>query len=66
MIVSGSKSQQTIMLYMPVIMVALIKMTSAEFSANFRTPVGLMATTVGVLIFVVSYFVGRKVLDIKI
>ncbi len=65
-IVSGSKSQQTLMLFMPVILVALIKMTSAEFSANFRTPVGLMATTVGVLIFVVSYFVGRKVLDIKI
>lgn len=65
-IVSGSKSQQTLMLFMPVLLVALIKMTSADFAANFVTPVGFMATTVGVAIFVASYFVGRKVLDIKI
>lgn len=65
-IVSGSKSQQTLMLVMPVILVALIKMTSADFAANFATPVGLMATTVGLLIFAASYFTGRKILDIKI
>lgn len=65
-IVSGSKSQQTLMLFMPVVLVALIKMTSAEFAANFATPAGLMATTAGVVIFAVSYFVGRKVLDIQI
>lgn len=65
-IVSGSKSQQTLMLFMPVILVALIKMTSADFAANFVTPAGLMATTAAVVIFVASYFVGRKVLDIKI
>lgn len=65
-IVSGSKSQQTLMLFMPVVLVALIKMTSADFAANFATPAGLMATTAGVVIFAVSYFVGRKVLDIQI
>lgn len=65
-IVSGSKSQQTLMLFMPIILVALIKMTSAEFAANFTTPAGLLATTAGVVIFIVSYFVGRKVLDISI
>lgn len=65
-IVSGSKSQQTLMLFMPIILVALIKMTSADFAANYVTPAGLLATTVGIAIFVVSYFVGRKVLDIKI
>ncbi len=65
-VVSGSKSQQTLMLFMPVILIALIKMTSADFAANFVTPVGLMATTAGIVIFAASYFVGRKVLDIKI
>ena len=65
-IVSGSKSQQTMMLFMPVILVALIKMTSADFAANFVTPAGLLATTAGVVMFIVSYFVGRKVLDIQI
>ncbi len=65
-IVSGSKSQQTLMLFMPVVLVALIKMTSADFAANFVTPAGLLATTAGVVIFIISYFVGRKVLDIPI
>lgn len=65
-IVSGSKSQQTLMLFMPVVLVALIKMTSADFAANFVTPAGLMATTAGVVIFAVSYFTGKKVLDIQI
>ena len=65
-IVSGSKSQQSLMLFMPVILVALIKLTSADFAANFATPVGIAATTAGVVFFVISYFVGRKVLDIKV
>lgn len=65
-IVSGSKSQQTLMLFMPVVLIAMIKMISADFAANFATPVGLVATTMGVVIFAASYFVGRKVLDIKI
>lgn len=65
-IVSGSKSQQSLMLFMPVILVALIKMSSDEFAANFATPSGLLATTFGIVVFAVSYYVGKKVLDIKI
>lgn len=65
-IVSGSKSQQSLMLFMPIILVALIKMSSDEFAANFVTPSGLLATTAGVGIFAASYFVGRKILDIKL
>lgn len=65
-VVSGSKSEQNIMLVMPVALVALIKLSSPEFGENFTTPSGIIATTVGVVMFVVSYFLGKKLLEIKI
>ncbi len=65
-IVTGSKTEQNMMLVMPVALIALIKLGSADFAANFTTPSGLVATTVALALFVVSYLIGRVVLDIKI
>lgn len=64
--VSGSKSEQYIMLVMPIALVAIIKLSSPEFGENFATPAGIIATTVGIAMFIVSYFVGKKLLEIKI
>ena len=64
--VSGSKMEQKMMIAMPILLVGVIKMLSADFAANFVTPAGIAATTVGIVMFVVSYFVARKVLDIKV
>ena len=64
--VSGSKSEQSIMLVMPVALVGLIKMSSPDFADNFATPAGLVSTTIGVVLFVISYFLGKKLLDIKV
>ncbi len=65
-IVTGSKNEQMIMTVMPIVLVAIIKMMSPEFAANFATPSGIIATTVGVVMFVVSYFVGNIILAIKV
>ena len=65
-VVTGSKSEQNLLLVMPVLLIAMIKFSSAEFAANFVTPSGLAATTVALVMFVASYFVGRIVLDIKV
>ncbi len=64
--VSGSKNEQYIMLVMPIALVGMIKLSSPDFAANFVTPAGLISTTIGVVLFVISYFLGRKLLDIKI
>ena len=64
--VSGSKGEQMIMLVMPVALIGLIKLSSPEFGENFTTPTGVIATTIGVVLFVVSYFVGKKLLDIRV
>ena len=65
-IVTGSKNEQKIMTVMPIALVAIIKMMSPEFAANFATPAGIIATTVAIVMFVVAYFVGNIVLAIKI
>jgi len=64
--VSGSKNEQYIMLVMPVALIAMIKSTSPDFAANFTTPAGIASTTIGIVLFVVSYFLGTKLLDIKV
>ena len=51
---------------MPIGLIAMIKMMSAEFAANFVTPSGLIATTIAIIMFVISYFVGKAILDIKV
>lgn len=64
--VSGSKNEQYIMLVMPVVLIGLIKSSSPEFGANFATLPGLIATTIGIVLFAASYFVGKKLLAIKV
>ncbi len=65
-IVTGSKNEQMIMTVMPIALIGVIKMMSPEFAHNFATPAGILATTVGVVLFVVAYFIGNAVLKIKI
>lgn len=65
-IVTGARSEQYLMLIMPILLIGMIKMTSADFAANFATPSGILATTVGITMFVTAYLVGRAVLNIKV
>ena len=65
-VVAASTNEQTIMTVLPIVLIALIKMMSPEFASNFVTPVGLIATTIAVVMFVAAYFVGKKILAIKI
>ena len=64
--VSGSKLDQLIMIFMPIALVAIIKVMSPEFAANFVTPSGLIATTVAIILFIASYAIGRVIMDIKV
>lgn len=64
--VSGSKNEQYIMLVMPILLIAMIKFSSPDFAANFTTPAGVVSTTIGIVMFVASFFLGKKLLDIKV
>lgn len=63
--VTANKTEQYIMIAMPIGLIAMIKMMSPEFAANFVTVTGIISTTIAIVIFVIAYFVGREVLSIK-
>lgn len=65
-LVTSNKMEQNIMVVMPIVLIGVIKMMSPEFSANFVTPTGIISTTISIVIFVMAYFIGKTVLDIKI
>lgn len=65
-LVTSNKMEQNIMILMPIALIGVIKMMSPEFAANFVTPTGIISTTISIAIFVVAYFIGKSVLDIKI
>lgn len=64
--VAASKMEQNLILVMPVAIVAMIKFSSTDFAANFTSGSGLVSTTIAVVLFVVAYLLGKKILDIKI
>ena len=65
-LVASNKTEQNIMVVMPIILVGTIKLMSPEFAANFVTPAGLASTAVGLITFVIAYFVGKQILNIEI
>jgi len=65
-LVTSNKMEQNIMVLMPIALIGVIKMMSPEFAANFVTTTGIISTTISIFIFVVAYFIGKAVLNIKI
>lgn len=64
--ISGSKLDQMIMIVMPIILIGMIKIMSPDFAANFVTPSGLIGTTIAIGLFIVAYYIGKVVMDIKV
>lgn len=64
--VASNKNEQNIMIIMPIILIAMIKMAGSDFAANFTTPTGILCTTIAIAAFVGAYFIGRKILKIEV
>lgn len=64
--VASNKNEQNIMLVMPFLIVGMIKLMGGDFASNFTTPMGLIFTTIGVALFIISYFIGKAVLNIEV
>lgn len=63
---TSGKSELNIMMVMPVLMIALFKSMSPDFGKNFTTPAGLAATTISLIIYLIAYLIGNKIMDIKV
>lgn len=65
-LVTSTKTEQNIMLVMPIFLIGMIKMMSPDFAANFVTSAGIVSTTISIVFFVVAYFIGKAMLEIKL
>lgn len=64
--ITSNKNEQNIMLVMPFLIIGMIKMIGGDFAQNFTTPSGLIFTTIGVVLFVLSYYIGKAVMNIEV
>jgi len=64
--ISSSKLETYIMIVAPIFLVGIIKLMSPDMASNFSTPVGVVSTTIAVALFVGSYFISKKMMDIRL
>lgn len=64
-IITSSATEQKVMSVMPIALIAMIKMMSPEFADNFVTPIGIVSSTIALIMIIAAYFVGKKIMDIK-
>lgn len=62
---TSNKMQHTVMSFMPIALVAMLRFTNESFAANFATLTGVIVNTVAIGIFVGAYIYGNKIVDIK-
>lgn len=63
--ISSNKLQHNAMCIMPVVLVAMLKISSDTFANNLASFLGVVVTTIAIGIFVASYFWGRKIIDVR-
>lgn len=64
--VASTKNELKMMLVMPVLLVGMMKLSGGDFSRNFRTPIGALGTTVGLMVIAGAYALGKKIVDIEV
>lgn len=62
---TSNKLQHNVMSLMPIAVVLMLRLTNDAFAANFATPIGIIANTVAICIFIGSYIYGNKIVAIK-
>ncbi|MGN0141217.1 MAG: type II secretion system F family protein [Roseburia sp.] len=62
---TSNKTQMMAMNVIPIIIVFMMRMMSSEFAAGFSSPIGVIAMTIAVAMFVGAYRMGQKIMDIK-
>lgn len=63
--VAGQKNEQNIMLVMPVIFIVVLKTMGGDL-IDLKSPMGIISVSIALVIFVLAYFVSKKILNIKL
>lgn len=62
--IMSNKIQLYTMLFIPIVIVILMKSMSSDFAAGFSSVLGVIATTISIFIFIGAYKVGSKMMKI--
>lgn len=66
-LISGKKFEFRILLIMPVALILLLSMTTADYMQPvFDTVIGNVVMTVAIILFGIAYFIGKKIMDINV
>lgn len=63
--VASNRMQHNVMCIIPIILIIMLKKMNAMFAENLSTPIGIIAVTVVLGVVILSYFWGRKIVNIK-
>lgn len=63
--ITSNKMQLNVMMMVPIVMMVLMKMMSFKFAESFASPVGIVAITIALGIFIGAYKMGRSIMDIR-
>ena len=63
--VAGQKNEMNIMLVMPVLFIVVMK-NMGDGLVDLSSPTGLLSVTAALALFILAYFVGQKITDIKL
>ena len=63
---ASSKASLYTMLVMPIMIVSMLKFTGGDMAKMYGTPAGIFASIAAIVIFVVAFMIGKRVMDVKI
>lgn len=63
--ITSNKMQHNVMSIMPIVIVLMLKLTNPSLANNFTTPIGVIANTIAIGIFIFSYKLGQKITNVK-
>lgn len=62
--IASNKLQHNVMCIMPIVLVAMLKLSNPDFANNLSSALGVIVTTIAIAIFVASYFWGQKIINV--
>lgn len=62
---ASNKMQNDVMSVMPIGIIAMLRFTNPSFAESFASPLGVIVNIIAIGIFVGSYILGQKIMDIK-
>ncbi len=63
--VAGQKTEQNVMTLMPIVFVFVMKNMGGNL-VDLSSPIGIMSMTAAIVLFVASYFISKKILNIRL